>query len=238
MSTRKYVSLSKLSTFLDNLKRTFAPIEHNHDSDYDSKGSADDALEDAKSYTDEIASGKSDTSHTHAELENIVYTSEENQETATVPLNADTLQGYAASSFIKTTDTVNANTLQGYTASAFAPAMVAGIEYLTAERFNGSPVYTKLLSIAPSAISSQTIAINHGVSNLDIGLSINVNWYRSSDSSWRSFPSAYYNGTAWMAQVYWLSTNQLKFELGSTILTHIQGSTKNIFITLKYTKTA
>lgn len=30
MSTKKYVSLSKLSTFLDNLKNTFASITHKH----------------------------------------------------------------------------------------------------------------------------------------------------------------------------------------------------------------
>lgn len=30
MATKKYVSLSKLSTFLDNLKNTFAPFSHTH----------------------------------------------------------------------------------------------------------------------------------------------------------------------------------------------------------------
>lgn len=38
---------------------------HNHDTVYDTKGSAEDALTESKEYTDSVASGKADLSHTH-----------------------------------------------------------------------------------------------------------------------------------------------------------------------------
>lgn len=68
MSQKKYVSLDRLSTFLENLKDTFATkieleekadISHDHDSSYDVKGSADTALENAQTYTDDAVSQKS-----------------------------------------------------------------------------------------------------------------------------------------------------------------------------------
>lgn len=61
--TKKYVSISKLSTFLENLKNLFATKEevstHNHDSLYDTKGSANTALQSAQTYTDEAIAQKS-----------------------------------------------------------------------------------------------------------------------------------------------------------------------------------
>lgn len=68
MSQKKYVSLDRLSTFLDNLKDTFATkieleekadISHDHDSSYDIKGAANEALENAQIYTDDVVSQKS-----------------------------------------------------------------------------------------------------------------------------------------------------------------------------------
>lgn len=68
MTTKNYVSLSKLSIFLDNLKLLFATktevdskadINHSHDSSYDVKGSADTALESANTYTDNAIAQKS-----------------------------------------------------------------------------------------------------------------------------------------------------------------------------------
>ena len=67
MATKKYVSLSKLSTFLDNLKTIFATktevdgkadTSHNHDASYDIKGSANTALENANTYTDNAVAQK------------------------------------------------------------------------------------------------------------------------------------------------------------------------------------
>lgn len=68
MSTKKYVSLSKLSTFLDNLKTLFATktevnakadSTHNHDTLYDTKGSANTMLQTAQTYTDNAIAQKS-----------------------------------------------------------------------------------------------------------------------------------------------------------------------------------
>lgn len=68
MSEKKYASLNTLQTFLDNLKNLFATKKevdtkadstHNHDSLYDTKGSADTALQTAQSYTDNAVAQKS-----------------------------------------------------------------------------------------------------------------------------------------------------------------------------------
>lgn len=65
---KNYASLDTLRTFLDNLKNLFATktevdskadSDHNHDSSYDTKGSADTALETSKTYTDNAVSQKS-----------------------------------------------------------------------------------------------------------------------------------------------------------------------------------
>lgn len=65
---KNYASLDTLSTFLENLKSLFATKTevnnkadsiHNHDSSYDTKGSADTALENAQVYTDEAVALKS-----------------------------------------------------------------------------------------------------------------------------------------------------------------------------------
>lgn len=66
MSTKKYVSLSKLSTFLDNLNTRYyteseidtklsskSDSTHDHDNDYDTRGSASSALIEAKQYTED-----------------------------------------------------------------------------------------------------------------------------------------------------------------------------------------
>lgn len=68
MSTKKYASLNTLQTFLDNLKTLFATktevnakadSAHNHDSLYDTKGSANTALQTAQTYTDNAVAQKS-----------------------------------------------------------------------------------------------------------------------------------------------------------------------------------
>ena len=65
---KNYASLDTLRTFLDNLKNLFATktevnskadSNHNHDSSYDIKGSADTALESSKTYTDNAVAQKS-----------------------------------------------------------------------------------------------------------------------------------------------------------------------------------
>lgn len=93
MSQKKYVSLSKLSTFLDNLYTKFASITHKHAlsdiTDYvvDSKLSPNsnnpvqnkvldaefEAISDAMNALEISIDGKSDIDHTHA-MENFIMT--------------------------------------------------------------------------------------------------------------------------------------------------------------------
>lgn len=58
----KYYTESEIDSKLLNK----ADTNHNHDESYDLKGSADDALAESKEYTDTVASGKANTSHTHS----------------------------------------------------------------------------------------------------------------------------------------------------------------------------
>ena len=57
-------------TEIDTKLSDKANSTHNHDTSYDAKGSAANALTEAKTYTDTVASGKANTSHTHS-IENI-----------------------------------------------------------------------------------------------------------------------------------------------------------------------
>lgn len=59
--THEISDVANLQSALDGK----ANVSHNHNSDYDTKGAASSALADAKAYTDEIAEGKADASHTH-----------------------------------------------------------------------------------------------------------------------------------------------------------------------------
>lgn len=87
MAQKKYVSLSKLSTFLDNLKESFAALSHKHTlsdiTDYEvdtelsststnpvannALNSEFDAVADAMSALETAIDGKSDSSHTHTQ---------------------------------------------------------------------------------------------------------------------------------------------------------------------------
>lgn len=59
---------------LEDVATSKADANHNHDSAYDAKGSANTALTSAKEYADDVASGKADSSHTHDDR---YYTEEE-----------------------------------------------------------------------------------------------------------------------------------------------------------------
>ena len=58
----KYYTESEIDTKLSNK----SDKTHNHDTAYDAKGAAEDALAESKEYTDTVASGKSNTGHTHS----------------------------------------------------------------------------------------------------------------------------------------------------------------------------
>ena len=115
------------------------------------------------------------------------------------------------------------------------PPMEQNVEYRTTKRHNGEAVYTKFLTIAPSSFTDVMSNVAHGISNLDVGLSIDVNWMRS-NGAWRKFPSVYYADIKWLGQVYWDGTSNLFFEMGETLLFNIRSSPRNILATLEYTK--
>lgn len=58
-------TLDSAKEYIDFVANGKADLEHNHDSEYDSLGSAQEALDLAKEYTNSIASGKANTEHTH-----------------------------------------------------------------------------------------------------------------------------------------------------------------------------
>lgn len=115
------------------------------------------------------------------------------------------------------------------------PPMTAGREYRTTKRYYGKPVYTKLLSYAPSSFVSQNIRLPHEISNLGTGISISVSWDRSW-SQWRHFPSVYYADAAWNGTVYWVGSTDLYFELGESLRQNMQNNCSFIFVTVEYTK--
>jgi hypothetical protein len=115
------------------------------------------------------------------------------------------------------------------------PPMVPGGEYRTTKRHNGKPVYTKLLSYSPSSFTSHNTLLPHEISNLDEGLSISVAWNREG-TQWRHFPSVYYSDTKWNGQVFWANGTDLCFELGETLQQAMLTSSRNIEVTVVYTK--
>lgn len=117
------------------------------------------------------------------------------------------------------------------------PPMIPGVEYRTTKRHNGAAVYTKLIHYSPSSFTEQNIQQAHGVSNLDIGLSINVLWNKDG-YQWRHFPSVYYGDAAWNGTVYWNGPSTLYFELGATLRQYMAASGSDIRVTIEYTKTA
>lgn len=117
------------------------------------------------------------------------------------------------------------------------PPMTPGAEYRTTKRHDGKAVYTKLLSYSPSSFTSHNTLLPHGVSNLDVGLSISVAWNREG-TQWRHFPSVYYSDTKWNGQVFWANGTDLCFELGETLQQAMLTSSRNIEVTVEYTKNA
>lgn len=118
------------------------------------------------------------------------------------------------------------------------PPMAVAKEYRTTERWYNRPVYTKLLSYAPSSFTSQAQSLAHNISDLDIGLTIDVSWLHSTNPiQWLSLPVVHTGSTlaAWAGRVYWNGAN-ITFHIGTSVLSSIQASTKNIFVVVKYTK--
>lgn len=116
------------------------------------------------------------------------------------------------------------------------PPMLVGEEYRTTERWNGNPVYTKLLSYSPSVFTATNLDLPHNISNLGTGLTIDSLWYRDSENTFRSLPASYHNNAQWNGQVLWCGSSVIRFELGPLLQEEICKSSKNVYFALKYTK--
>lgn len=115
------------------------------------------------------------------------------------------------------------------------PPMIPSVEYRTTKRHNGKAVYTKLLSYAPSSFTEQNVHLPHDISNLSVGLSINVIWNKDG-YQWRHFPSVYYADAAWNGTAYWNGPSTLYFELGASVRKYMELSCENVQVTVEYTK--
>lgn len=138
-------------------------------------------------------------------------------------------------------DTDAAN--KAYVDAAVQPAdpvyLYADQEYLSGEYWNGRPVYTKMLVFSPEKITAQILSLPHGVSGLDIGLSVSVLWQyvnAAGNVTWRTFPAVYYGNVDWSAQAYFEGAGSVKLELGSQVKTNMAASTQPFYVTLRYVK--
>jgi hypothetical protein len=116
------------------------------------------------------------------------------------------------------------------------PPMNLNVPYRTTERWNGKPVYTKLLSYSSSSFTASNLDLPHDISGLENGLSITAFWHRTSDNTWRTLPSVYHSNSAWNGQVMWCGGTVLRFELGASLQEALHSSDKNVYFVVKYTK--
>lgn len=108
----------------------------------------------------------------------------------------------------------------------FNPPMTANVEYRTTERWNGKPVYTKLMVHTNSAAYNgvNTYSISHGISNLDVMI--------SASCTTPNYFLPYATESTHMAVCYWNAT-VIQLYCNST-----WAAGRTWYFTLKYTKTA
>lgn len=106
------------------------------------------------------------------------------------------------------------------------PPMILGIEYRTAERYLGKPVYTKLVDcgVGPNATRKRVSA---GISNVDRAVSANGSWGNM------SIPYEWFSGDASGAQAITITLNDTYIDIASTV----NYSGRTIYALIKYTKT-
>ena len=110
------------------------------------------------------------------------------------------------------------------------PPMVAGIEYRTTERWQGAPVYTKLIlvSIDTFADYAEMYLIPHNISNFDESVSVDVSWLGYSDY-WRRFPSVWFGDINWSTQAI-VSPTDVNLEIGTLAHAQLKKSTKPLSV--------
>ena len=116
------------------------------------------------------------------------------------------------------------------------PPMIPSAEYRTTKRFNGKPVYKKLMAYSQGSFTAQSLYLYSYIENLEQGLSVSVSWYHAGAGQWRTFPSVWWGAMEWSGQVAFAG-NTLFFEIGSSLMATMQESSKPIYVTMEYTKT-
>ena len=123
------------------------------------------------------------------------------------------------------------------------PPMKAGVEYRTIERWDGNPVYTKLLvcTLASDVVGNTTVSFPHGVSNIDVATTrIDVTTFNGEydassgvSSAW-VFPyySYIYNQQAFYVEK--ITDTEIKMRAEGGANSWDQGRT--IYFLMKYTK--
>ena len=106
------------------------------------------------------------------------------------------------------------------------PPMHLGVEYRTTERYNGKPVYTKLVDCGAGPNATRK-SVDAGISNVDRAVSANGSWGSS------SIPYEWFSGDGSGAQAITITLNGATIEIASTV----NYSGKNIYALIKYTKT-
>lgn len=106
------------------------------------------------------------------------------------------------------------------------PPMELGKEYRTTERYNGKPVYAKLVDCGAGPNATRK-TVSAGISNVDKAVSANGSW------GGMSIPYEWFSGDPSGAQAITIALNGGSIEIASTI----NYSARTIYALIKYTKT-
>lgn len=115
------------------------------------------------------------------------------------------------------------------------PIIMMNHEIRTGERYcsNQKPVYVKTLKVPKSAITSNVVHYEHGISNFGALVELHCSY---NAERIRPIPSSYYGNIEWNSQCI-VTTTELMFELGANVLSRIQQYDNGIDVIIKYTKT-
>lgn len=118
------------------------------------------------------------------------------------------------------------------------PPMELGVEYRTAELWEGDHVYTKRVAYAADSFKAQNLSLPHGIASLGICIAADTIWKCTSNTpdGWRFLPATFYAGMDWDGQVNYVDKDNINFRLGDSLLSRIQVSTEPVYVTFKYTK--
>ena len=118
------------------------------------------------------------------------------------------------------------------------PPMELGVEYLTTELWENTPVYTTRIAVPASSLTAQNVSVPHGIIGLGICLSAHAIWKRTDEASdgWRQLPSSDYSTGEWDGHVEYVNGERIQFRLGSKLQYRMKLSAEPVYVTLKYTK--